>query len=123
MKILTMDDFLKRIQSRLKYNGITASKAKCREAYCQFIPQENWNNPSAEQILLVVQRLTEWDENKELGANEVHQEISYSQAIQEPLVSEISEVSEALKISEVSDDLVKQIPQPETIEITSSKPS
>jgi hypothetical protein len=115
MKILTMDDFLKRIQSRLKYNGITASKAKCREAYCQFIPQENWNNPSADQILLVVQRLTEWDENKELSANEVRQETSYSQAIQEPLVSE---VSEALKVSEVSEDLVKTMPQPETIEIT-----
>ncbi len=113
MKILTMDDFLKRIQSRLKYNGITASKAECREAYCQFIPQEDWNNPSADQILLVVQRLTEWDENNESDTDTVHQETSYSQAIQEPLVS----VSE---FSKVSEDLSKQIPQPETIEITPS---
>lgn len=110
MKILTMDDFIKRIQSRLKYNGITASKAECRDTYCQIIPQKNWNNPSADQVLLVVQRLTDWNDSEASNTNVVHQETSYSQAIQEPLVSEVSEVSE---------DLVKTMPQPETIEIIS----
>lgn len=105
MKILTMDDFLKRIQSRLKYNGITASKAECREAYCQLIPQENWNNPSADQVLLVVQKFTEWSDKNESDTEEVEQETSYSQAIKEPLVSS---------------DLIEQISQPETFEITQS---
>ena len=100
-----MDDFIKRIQSRLKYNGISASKAECREAYCQLITQENWNNPSAEQVLLVVQKLTEWVDNDELETEVIEQETSYDEAIDEPE-----------KIS----DLVEQISQPETFEITPS---
>lgn len=49
-----MDKFVKRIQSRLKYNDIIASKAECREAFERGIPQEDWDNPSDDQIAEVV---------------------------------------------------------------------
>lgn len=94
-----MEKFIKRIQSRLTYNGIKVSKTECREAFQQFVPQENWNNPSDGQIALVVQQLTLWEKNSQI---------------------EESSKNSALKIQEpeISEDLAAPIQEPETFEIT-----
>ena len=91
-----MEKFIKRIQSRLTYNGIKVSKTECREAFQQFVPQENWNNPSDEQVSLVVERITEWDKNGEAWES-----------------GEIESVEEStglvIKDSEAPDELVEEL--------------
>ena len=49
-----MDKYVKRIQSRLTYNGISLPKPQCREAYQAVVPESNWESPSDEQIAEVV---------------------------------------------------------------------
>ena len=57
-----MDRYVKRIQSRLAYHGVSLSKDVCREAYKKYIPEEKWENPKPTEVALVVEKLMEWDD-------------------------------------------------------------
>jgi len=89
-----MQKFVKRIQSRLTYNGFQANMVQCREAYQMVIPESDWESPSEEQLIKVVEYVKNYVKND----------------IQEPAV--------ALTITEPeSEDLLEPIPQPEIFEI------
>jgi hypothetical protein len=93
-----MDKYVKRVQSRLAYVGIKAGMPECREAYQSVLSEEVWENPSSEQIDLVVQRV-----KKDRRPQSLPVEQNQSLAVVE---------------SEVSENLAEAIPQPEVFEIT-----
>jgi uncharacterized protein YceH (UPF0502 family) len=86
-----MQKFVKRIQSRLIYNGFQANMTQCREAYQFVIPESDWESPSDEQVAQVVQYVILQTRN------------------------DIQPEETALTITEpeVSEDLLQPIPQPE----------
>jgi hypothetical protein len=90
-----MQKFVKRVQSRLTYNGIQSNMAQCREAYLSVVPESDWESPSDDQLAQVVEYVKSQSKNH----------------IQEPVA--------ALTIAEpeVSEDLLEPIPQPEIFEI------
>jgi hypothetical protein len=90
-----MQKFVKRIQSRIIYNGFQANMSQCREAYQFVIPESDWESPSDEQVAQVVQYVILQTRN------------------------DIQPEETALTITEpeVSEDLLQPIPQPEIFEI------
>jgi hypothetical protein len=91
-----MQKFVKRVQSRVTYSGISANMNQCREAYQAVIPESAWESPSDEELAQVVEYV------KNFQQNDIHIE-SASLTITEP---------------EVSGDLLEPIPQPEIFEIS-----
>ena len=90
-----MDRFVKRVQSRLTYNGISLAKPECRKAYQTVVPESAWESPSDEQLAQVVEYV------KNYVKNDIQPEPA-ALAITEP---------------EVSGDLLEPIPQPEIVKI------
>jgi hypothetical protein len=90
-----MQKFVKRVQSRVAYSGISANMNQCREAYQAVLPESAWESPSDEQLAQVVEYV------KKSQQNDIHLEPA-SLTITEP---------------EVSGDLLEPIPQPEIVKI------
>jgi hypothetical protein len=90
-----MQKFVKRVQSRLTYNGFQTNMGQCREAYQSVIPKSDWESPSDEQLCQVVQYVISQTQN------------------------DIQPEATALTITEpeISEDLLEPIPQPEIFEI------
>lgn len=63
-----MQKFVKRIQSRLSHAGISANMAECREAYQAVIAEANWESPSDDQLVEVVEYV------KNRGVNDIQPE-------------------------------------------------
>jgi hypothetical protein len=89
-----MQKFVKRIQSRLAHSGIQTNMVTCREAYQSIIPEQNWESPTDEQVVLVVEYV------KSQAKNGIQPEVS-DLTIAEP---------------ETSGDF-EPIPEPETFDI------
>lgn len=88
-----MDKFVKRVQSRLQYKGVKATKQQCREAYLELVA--NPEAPSDEQLDLVVERLKTQLLNVPVDSPAV------------PAAAEVAHSDLAIPTPEVSEDLTE----------------
>lgn len=108
-----MDKYIKRIQSRLAYAGISVSKLECRQAYQSILPDTNWEKPSNDHIDLVVQHIAQQKSLENLG-----------QGLAVELKADISEavVDQTIEITPVSNPDIWETLQPSTTEPEQEKP-